>query len=76
MAQGVINAFEVVQVQEQQGQHFLVALGQPEQKVQLFGEQPSVGEGGQAVVIRQLPQSILGFGDFLNGFVQFIVALG
>ena len=76
MPQGIVDALEVVQVYEQQPQHLVVAMRQPQQQVQLFSEQAPVRQRRQAVVIRHLSQPVLGLGHFLDGLVQLLVASG
>ncbi|MNW15847.1 hypothetical protein D3C71_2144910 [compost metagenome] len=53
MAQGVIEVFEVVQVDEQQGAEVLGALARRDGALQAIEQQTAVGQPCQRIVERQ-----------------------
>ena len=73
---GIVDALEIIKVEEKQREGLAIALGQAQQQVELLGKQASVRQRGQAVVIGHLPQPILGLGNLQYGLVQFRVAPG
>ena len=75
VTQGVVDALEIVQVEEHQGERFVIAPRQAQQQVQLLGEQAAIGQGGQAVEVGQLAQPVAGLGDLPHGAAELLVAL-
>ena len=51
MAVGVVDGFEAVEVEEDDGQSLVVALGLRQRLLQAVGQQDAVGQGGQVVVV-------------------------
>ena len=75
VAEGVVDALEVVQVEKHQRQQLIVSPRQAQQQVELLGEQPAIGESGQAVEVGQLTQPVAGFGDLAYGTAELFIAL-
>src|SRR5690606_13718842 len=66
VAEGVVDALEAVDVQEQAGEHFTVALGALHAGADFLHEPAAIGRAGKHVVLRQpgqFPFLALAFGD-------------
>lgn len=59
MAQAIVDALKVVQVQQQQGTTALVGLSRRQGLLDAVGEQQAVGQAGQRVVVGQVGQFLL-----------------
>ena len=75
-AERVVDAFEIIDVDEQQTDLLLGALGEAQQQAQLLGEQAPIRQRGDAVEVGQLVQLVARFGGGLGRFLQFLPVLG
>ena len=69
VAQGIVHALEVVEIEEQNREHSSRAVGLRHRMLQAFGKRLAVGQAGEAVVERQIADAILcplAFGDVLD----------
>ncbi|MNW05226.1 hypothetical protein D3C71_2014420 [compost metagenome] len=59
MAEAVVNQLETVDVQIEDGKAFAVGFGNRNGFVQLFPEQPAVGQTGQIIVVSHVSDPVL-----------------
>jgi hypothetical protein len=74
VAERVVDALEVVEVEEQHAEHQPASLRVLDRRAQPVGEHAPVAEAGQRVVVREEPDLFLGappLGDVLRGALEF-----
>jgi 3-methyladenine DNA glycosylase/8-oxoguanine DNA glycosylase len=59
MAEGVVDVLEAVEIDEQDRQSGLVAVGTLQRLVQAVAEQQAVGQAGQRIVVRLVIELIV-----------------
>jgi hypothetical protein len=64
MAQRVVHALELVEIDEQHGDHFPRATGDTDRLFQAFEQQRAVRQGGQRIIVRKFLQFLLRLDGF------------
>jgi hypothetical protein len=76
MAQGVVDRLEAIEVEEHHRHPMLAALGLSQRLLQAVVQQGAIGQAGQAVMVRDMPDALLGLHPLEHFLLQLRIGAG